>query len=107
MFSATRDARALKLAAIPHPTHRSTGPSLFPFPEEEAAPLNRQDMANGIELFARYRVTPWATFAVNRRTGGMTKMKKPNAIRISATNRALRRFRLPKHHRYQIQTAKP
>ena len=31
-----QEARALKPAAIPHPTQRSTGPSLFFFPEEGA-----------------------------------------------------------------------
>jgi hypothetical protein len=54
MFSATKDARALKPAAIPHPTQRSTGPSLFFFPEERATPSNRQEKITGIEFFAPY-----------------------------------------------------
>jgi hypothetical protein len=29
MFSTTKDARSLKQAAIPHPSHRSIGPSPF------------------------------------------------------------------------------
>jgi hypothetical protein len=39
MFSATRDARALKPAAIPHPTQRSTGPSLVPFSRRRGCTL--------------------------------------------------------------------
>jgi hypothetical protein len=45
MFSATKDARVLKPAAIPHPTHRSTGSSLSFFSKEGVVTLepSRQD----------------------------------------------------------------
>jgi len=42
MFSATRDARVLKQAAITHPTHRTTGPSRSSFKNKGLATLGRQ-----------------------------------------------------------------
>ena len=55
MFSTTKDARTLKQAAIPHPSHRSMGSSRSFSRSSTLLPYVAEREDNSIEIFAPHR----------------------------------------------------